>query len=354
MKGVLKDQQYSTRRLTRLYIAALTTIAVLAIAGQALIQYSLYQQSSDARVVNYAGRQRYLSLKLTMAVCGLVIPTDPIDHDSRVSEVRDTLTTVAHERQGLMYGDPSLGLPGGNSPAVMQLLTSIEPNFEAIKAAVTEMLDRINKDNAIGIRTPPAVLTPYVDIVLAQEEGFATTMNTAASQYQQEAEDRVNRLRIIEITFCTLTLCVLMLEGKFVFHPAVSKLEKSLRDLVQAEKQVVMHLEELEHKNGELELAFDEAMIAHRKVMPHARVVALGRYQVQGSHGNYYDIESRQVNGTTVLECKCPMYNRGLICSHSLAAGSLHSALLRQSSGYRSVPSNPWSSSPDIRSENEG
>jgi len=352
VKGALKDQQHLTRRLTHLYIMALSTIAIFAISGQCLIQYSLFQQSSDARVINYAGRQRFLSLKLTMAVSALIIPSDPIDHNSRVTEAKSTLSTFIRERHGLMYGDPLLGLPEDNSQEVTQLLNSIEPNFQAITGTVTNMLNRISEDDAAAVKTPLSALAPYVDIVLAQVEGFVTTMDNTVSQYQREAEDRVNRLRIIELVLCSLTLCVLLLEGRFIFHPAVSKLEKTLSALIQAEKQIVAHVGELERKNNELELAFDEAIVAHRKVMPHARVVALGRYQVQGSRGNYYDVESRQVNGTTVLECKCPMYTRNMICSHSLAAGSLHSALLRQSHGFRQPPINFLS--PDIGYEKEG
>jgi hypothetical protein len=330
VKGVLQDEQHPTKRFSRLYIVALGAIALFALAGQGVIQYSLYQQSSDALVINTAGRQRYLSLKLTMAVCGLIIPSDPFNQSERVQEVQTTLSAFSRERHGLMYGDPALGLPGQNSPTVMQLLTSIEPNFDAITGAATDMVNKINQDNAASLKTAPAELMPDVDIVLAQEEGFATTMNTAVAQYQLEAQNRVMQLRIIEVVLCSLTLCVLLLEGSFVFHPAVNRLKKSINALIQAEKQVAAHAEELEQKNNELELAFEEAMVAHRKVMPHARVIAVGHYQVMSSRGSYFDVESKQVNDTMILECQCPMYKRNMICSHSLAAGSLHTALLRQ------------------------
>lgn len=342
MKGVLQDEQHPTKRFSRLYIIALSAIALFALAGQGVIQYSLYQQSSDALVINTAGRQRYLSLKLTMAVCGLIIPSDPFDQSERVQEVQSTLSEFTRERRALMYGDPVLGLPGQNSQTVMQLLTSIEPNFDAITGAANDIVNKINQDNSASIKTTSVTLTPDVDIVLAQEEGFATTMNTAVAQYQLEAQDRVTRLRIIEVVLCCLTLSVLLLEGSFVFHPAVNKLKKSINALVQAEKQVAAHVEELEQKNSELELAFEEAMVAHRKVMPHARVIAVGRYQVMSSRGNYFDVESKQINDTMILECQCPMYKRNMICSHSLAAGSLHTALLRQNKA-RQAPASPLS-----------
>jgi hypothetical protein len=355
VKGALQDVQHPTRRFARLYIIALSAIALFALTGQGVIQYALYQQSSDALVINMAGRQRYLSLKLTMAVCALIIPSDPFNQSERLQELQTTQSAFTRERHGLMYGDPSLGLPGNNSTTVMQLLTSIEPNFEAITGAATDMIDKINQDNAAGIKTSPAELTPDVNIVLAQEEGFATTMNTAVAQFQLEAQDRVTRLRIIEIVLCCLTLTVLLLEGSFIFHPAVNRLKKSVNDLIRAEKLVAAHAEELEHKNNELELAFEEAMAAHRKVMPHARVLAVGRYQVMSSRGTYFDVESKQVNDTMILECQCPMYTRNMICSHSLAAGSLHTALLRQKQARQTPQSSPLSFPPqNQRHQKEG
>ena len=58
------DAQVS-RRLTRYYILALTAVALLTLAGQAVIQYSLGDVLDDARVINIAGRQRMLSQQLT-------------------------------------------------------------------------------------------------------------------------------------------------------------------------------------------------------------------------------------------------------------------------------------------------
>jgi nitrate/nitrite-specific signal transduction histidine kinase len=321
MKSALRNHNISPSRLTRLYIIALSSIAIFAIIGQILVQISLAQQSDDARVINFSGRQRMLSLKLTMAVSTLVIPSDPL-RDSRMSEVRDTLTKLENERHGLMNGDSSLGLPGGNSATVTQLLNSIQPDFDAITAAARDIL---NKNGAI----PSAQLQQDVDTILAHEENFVKVMNDTTAQYQHEAEGRVTNLKVEELILLILTLAVLLLEGTFIFRPAIRNLQTSITQLVKAEKQVAAHTTELESKNSELELAFQEAMAAHRKVMPHARVVSYGHYQVQASNGSYYTVKTHNVNGNYHLECECLMYRRNLICSHSLAAASMHSALLR-------------------------
>ena len=57
------DKQVS-QRLTRLYLVALTVVALLSLFGQVLIQKSLNESSDDAHVVNLAGRQRMLSQRL--------------------------------------------------------------------------------------------------------------------------------------------------------------------------------------------------------------------------------------------------------------------------------------------------
>jgi hypothetical protein len=274
-----------------------------------------------------------------MTACALVLPIDSFSQEYRLNELKTNLTAFIKERHGLEYGDSSLNLPGNNSPEVMQLLNSIESNYEAITGAFTSIINTIDANNSRGLKTTTEELMPFVKIILAQEEGFASSMNTTVLQFQIEAQGRNTRLRIIEIVLCILTLSVLGLEGKFVFHPAVSKLQESMASLVKTERKVAAQVEELEHKNTELELAFDEAMAAHRKVMPHARVLKVGQYQVMGSRGDYFDVESNTFNGAIILECKCPMYKRNLICSHSLAAGSLHSAMMRQQ-GQR-IPQSP-------------
>ena len=52
-------------KLSRLYIIALSTIALSVIISQILIRKHLDDQQSDSTVINVAGRQRMLSQKLT-------------------------------------------------------------------------------------------------------------------------------------------------------------------------------------------------------------------------------------------------------------------------------------------------
>jgi hypothetical protein len=345
LKSALHNQNISPRRFTKLYIIALSSIAIFSIIGQILVQLSLLQASDDARVINYAGRQRMLSLKLAMSTSALVISSDPIGRAKRIPEINATLNSLETEHRGLINGDATLGLPGNNSATVTQDFNSMQPDFDAITTAATDITNKLNANPG----TPGSELQADVNTILSYEEPFVTTMNTTVSHYQQEAEGRVSNLKVEEVILFMLTLMVLGLEARFIFHPAIQKLKVSIRNLIAAEKNVAANTAELERKNTELELAFQEAMAAHRKVTPHGRVVTYGHYQVQASTGSYYSVKTHNdANGNQHLECECLMYHRNMICSHSLAAATLHSALLRnqhqnnrQSGDRRAAPSFP-------------
>ncbi len=51
-------------RLTLLYIVALSAVAILSLAGQAVVRLYFDRQMSDSQVINIAGRQRMLSQRI--------------------------------------------------------------------------------------------------------------------------------------------------------------------------------------------------------------------------------------------------------------------------------------------------
>src|SRR5947208_663183 len=83
---IFTSQPSPTRRLTIFYICALCSVALLAILGQAIIQVSIQQQTSDAFVINIAGRQRMLSQKIPKDALILETTTDPTVRTVRTQE----------------------------------------------------------------------------------------------------------------------------------------------------------------------------------------------------------------------------------------------------------------------------
>jgi len=204
------------RGFTWLYALALTWVALLAIAGQVLVQISLARHDSDAHLVNIAGRQRMLSQKLTKSALAILLDRDSPDLDARVSELKSTLELWQRSHLGLQGGDRGLALPGHNSPAVNSLFKEVEAPYLKMVAAVQAALTD----------SRPAQLLATARMLLENEPAFLKGMDAIAFQYDAESSASVSELKRIELLLTAMTLVILALEGLFVFRPAVQILKK--------------------------------------------------------------------------------------------------------------------------------
>lgn len=339
----------SVLRLTALYISALSVIALLAVSGQILIQTSLQRQSEDANVINIAGRQRLLSQKLSKASLALFIAQTEAERGKRIAELVSATKLWQSSQQGLQQGDAQMSLPGNNSAEVALLFVNIQPNFDAMINA-SEGLQGVAQQNLAQPNTAfQAKTAPFIETILQNEAPFLVGMNKIVSQYQLEAEGRVAQLKQIELTLLGVTLLVLLFEGFFIFRPAITRLTRTVTELVQAEERA-SHVAELKRKNEELDLALNEALAASLKVKYPVRAVAYGHYQVQGSQGHIYSVHITEVDGNQLLRCECPVYKHNLICSHFMAAMPLHKSLLehrkREALQMPNPPSRPGNTGP--------
>ncbi|MBF0572251.1 MAG: SpoIIE family protein phosphatase [Desulfamplus sp.] len=240
----ISKETRSTRRLTILYIAALSMVAVLSITGQVFVQLALKTQSSDSRIINIAGRQRMLSQRLSKAA--LVIGTaKDIAVKKRYSE---ELLLVAdlweRSHRGLQHGDAEIGLPGKNSEEINRMFEAIEEHHQKMLQSAREILKNID-----AIQSSLTVIETQdrfpVSTILNHEHTFVEGMDSIVFQYDKEAKARVVRLKIIELSLLTVTLLILSLEGFFVFRPAVRK-------VIEVIEQLKLSNMEIEQKNQAL------------------------------------------------------------------------------------------------------
>ena len=191
MAAPTPEPRDQTRRLTILYIFALSSIALLSIVGQAVIFTFLEQQTSDATVINIAGRQRMLSQRLSKAALIIQTATDTATRRQAVEELTEVRALWQTSHQALQYGDPALDVPGDNSPAVTAMFAEIEPYHQTMLAASQTLLDTVAE-------SPAADVSPMVTQILAAEPAFLTGMDEIVFQYAREATTRVNRLKLVE------------------------------------------------------------------------------------------------------------------------------------------------------------
>jgi signal transduction histidine kinase/ActR/RegA family two-component response regulator len=240
-----------TRRLSLLYIAALSAIALLSISGYALSARSLAQQSSDGRTINIAGRQRMLSQRLTKAALAIQSAKDEVDRQQRWQELEEVTTLWEQSHRGLQRGDAQLGLPGTNSAVVTRMFSEIEPPHQAMLEAAKDIL-KVAPQNLKNSQ-----IEPYLTVILTQEATFLKGMDEIVFQYDREARSRIAHMRRLQTIFLATVLLVLFLEALFVFHPAVRQLRNDIRDLQQAQDR-------LTDQNAQLDIALHEAQSATR------------------------------------------------------------------------------------------
>jgi nitrate/nitrite-specific signal transduction histidine kinase len=223
-----EQAQSPASSLTRRYILALASVALLAIGGQILVQLALARQHSDAHLVNIAGRQRMLSQKLTKAALALLVEQDAAVARSRVAELRTTLELWERSHLGLQVGDAELDLPGQNSHKVAVMFAGLEAPHQKMVAAVHAILaDPSEAQEREGAR-----------VLLSSESAFLKGMDAIVFQYDSEANERVAALKRVELVLLFLTLLILTIEGLFVFRPAVRHLRRIIEDLWETEDEL--------------------------------------------------------------------------------------------------------------------
>jgi uncharacterized membrane protein (DUF485 family) len=122
----------------------------------------------------------------------------------------------------------------------------------------------------------------------------------------------------------SIFIVLLILRQIFTIRAAINQNQRMWEmheQMVKAE----LAREKAERIRAERVLALNDALAASQQAKPHARILALGHYQVRDSQGVYYNVHYNEEGGHPVFKCECPQYQQQAICPHSLAAAALYS-----------------------------
>jgi two-component system sensor kinase FixL len=251
--------------LARRYFAALAMVAVLIVIDQAVIQPSLYQLTTDAPVLNVAGRQGMLSQRMAKVALELDRFKTEADRVRLLNELAMTLDnwTIAHD--GLRSGDVRRGLPTQRSPTIEAALQTIDPLYYKINDAAK----RLVKDQA-----DPKQRVDDLVAILESEKRYLLQMEQIVGLYENEARERVVELRRTGWVVTGLILLALLSIGVFILRPAARLIHgqfSELRDARDAlEVRVAERTIELEQANRDLQREVEErsrAEARHRELL---------------------------------------------------------------------------------------
>lgn len=238
------DKQVS-QRLTRLYLVALTVVALLSLFGQGLIQKSLNESSDDSHVVNLAGRQRMLSQRLCKMA--IILTNENLFSDEvkyYVNDFNDVLNLWTKCHYGLKNGKLVLDKTFivKNSAEIQKTFSKIEPIFKIISENAKLISEKKQPENNREI----------LKNMLTNERKFLKLMDDIVFQYDAEAQARVQKVKQIELILFCFTICVLILEAFLIFTPLVKYVQDIILRITESEDELQFKNQQLNETNDKL------------------------------------------------------------------------------------------------------
>jgi len=220
------------KRLSKFYIIALSIIALLTLTGVFFIQWLLYQQSSNTRVINVAGQQRMFSENLSKIALIIQLNNDTQQRLEYVNKLSRILTLWKKHHQGLQLGNAEFGLPGNNSTIVKQQFADLQPHYQAMDIAAQNLLAIIEQD---GFPLSADILL-FIKQIVTEQVVFVQKMDEIVFQYEKEALAQLNQVKLIAAILAISIFIVLLLEGFYIFRPTIQKIQQIIQDLLKAEE----------------------------------------------------------------------------------------------------------------------
>lgn len=217
----------SARVLTLRYVVALGLVALLVLAGQAVVQYILYSQEYDSRTINLAGRQRMLSRSISEAALAIKLAPTPEERLAPLARLRSDLANWRRVHRGLLFGSEELGLPEGASPRVAALFAAAEP----ARLAIVEAAQKVLADMEDGV--PDQTQVTGLMELLVKVDRFTVAMDLVVEAFENEAEQRVDLAQDLQLVLAGLILLLLFMEALFIFRPLVRGVGAGVRLLAE-------------------------------------------------------------------------------------------------------------------------
>lgn len=186
MEPFPKAAENPTRRLDKRSWIALLLVASLIVLHQFSIQPALMGLTTDAPVINLAGRQRMLSQKLVKSALAMVAASDDQARQQVRAALAETLSLWRESHAQLQSRPPAVFLGRHEEDAIQQKFLQIEPHFQAMIAAADALLTDFAAANSQNVIIP----------LMEHEPPFLTGMHEIVELYEKQARQHIYQLQL--------------------------------------------------------------------------------------------------------------------------------------------------------------
>lgn len=203
------DRENPARRLDRRSWCAFGVVAGMVVLHQWLLQPGLSQLTSDAPVINIAGRQRMLSQALAKSALAMSATDDPVERDRHRTNLNKTLMEWRQAHQSLSSSATRQTL--SQSAVIAEKYQDLEPHFQAMATAADQLLSKMSG--------PPdrAVLAT----LLEHEPQFLQRMHAIVGLYEQDTRLHVRQLQWLGLIIMAVIVLIQIAVQLAVVQPAV-------------------------------------------------------------------------------------------------------------------------------------
>ncbi len=214
--------QSSTDGSTRLpqrpigrYVTALVLIGILAVLSTVVTYRALSAQEQDGIVLEYGLRQGYLAARVAeLSEEATTRLSGPLR-----SELAATTDEIKRVHEAFGTGDEALGIPPLMGTGIQGSLDEASDVLDGFLVKV----DRVQRAVDAGRAVSPFT----ADVVAKSAAEYGIAMQTLATSYLRTSGEQVAAVEQMEYVLLLATLILLVLEGLFLFRPAVRKLRQS-------------------------------------------------------------------------------------------------------------------------------
>ncbi|ULH17712.1 diguanylate cyclase (plasmid) [Deinococcus sp. KNUC1210] len=237
-------------RLRRAYLSTLIVLALLSIASNLLMSIQVQATRSTATLVNTAGRQRMLAVRISSDAENAATTHDP----NSTADLRQSLEVF--ETNHLRLADPASGLyTSGYEPDVKTYYTRIlDPLVVGFTAAAHRVL-----------ATPLADLRPSrPDVAFLAEQArgpLLSALDHAVTLDTHRSDVVIARVEALSWVRVSLVLSLLAALGIFVFRPLERRNRVLLADLIQERNAVQAQAHQLTQLAREANLGRQDAVV---------------------------------------------------------------------------------------------
>jgi len=224
--------------ITIRYVLALSLIAVLSTIAFIFLQSALDDSNSTAFIVNISGKQRMLSQHIALDVHR--IHENLSHHDSAFPPKDMARQLLEKNTQDMLIANQMLS-SGTLTPDKQSI--KLSPVIHEMYFGQMNLAQRVKEYT--GLAQQILVLKDdhqahkIVEAINDQSEALLRDLNKAVQQYEIEGEEKLHKIRQMDVFVWVLTIFILLLEVIFIFQP----LSRRIAELSEAEERAIENLQ---------------------------------------------------------------------------------------------------------------